>query len=479
MAVFRNFVRGVMAVALVSIAAAQTPLGSAPPVPDWGPWLQGEPLDLAKSPPACTVVAFYTPPRDSGVFVGDGDAYAELQRRCAARGLVVVAVVGDPSTPVDRWPGCRVVVDPGLATTTAWFVDPREDELRQSAAVLVLDRVGKVAFHGGLECGAIDAVQAILDGKELTGFGTAASLRAAMLGNYDDLEADGRETAQRVAATVPHDGYAWALAYLLTAVKVGDRQGAQVLAGRAVNGLADEPRALAAFADLALRGDPGNQALLGHLREPLAAVAARLPRDPVIQLAFLRLLVQAGDGREVGKHAARIRKHVTASPGDCLDFAGILTTDREPAVHRDLAAQAVDRAQALGADPRLVTAVRYAVARFCANDAEAGKRLLDAYVAAKEGGATLNSDCWYLMTEVRTMGRFTPFALGLAERMLADREAMDAAEHDTAAMAMFLAGRVAEAVELQELAMHLGGTGNPRYEARLQRYRAASAAPVR
>lgn len=478
MAVMMRILAGFAAAMLfaVAVAVAQVPIGAVPPPPKWQAWLQGQPIELIDGKrPACTLFAFYTPPRAPGLFAAEGDYLAELQQRFAARGLVVVAVVAEQQpAPLERWPQCRVVVDAELATTVAWFAD-----LEDTARVMLLDRTGKVAFQGALESGLVDAVECVLAGKELAGFGFAAMQRAEQLVNYQDATTASIAGVEQALGYVPHDGVLFGFLYLLHAVKAEDVPAAKAVVQRGIAALAGEARPLAAFADLVMRGDPGRVDLLAELRAPLQAAAKRASHDPAVQLAMLRLLVQVGDGREAGRQAMRMRKVAMGTVDDCLDFASVLTLDREPLVHRDLAMLAVQQAEALGGTGRFVTAARYAVARRCANDADGARRLLDEYVAVKVDGSTLNNDCWYLMTEVPTMGRFGVFAAGLAELMLADREAMDAAEFDTAALAMFQNGRAAEAVELQETALLRDANGNPEYARRLARYRTAAASPVR
>mgnify|MGYP000571783451 FL=1 len=60
----------------------------------------------------------------------------------------------------------------------------------------------------------------------------------------------------------------------------------------------------------------------------------------------------------------------------------------------------------------------------------------------------------------------------MQQRMLEKQSSMDYFEFDTAALAMFLVGRVADAVELQELAIEKGGKGSTEYEERLASYKA-------
>ena len=66
----------------------------------------------------------------------------------------------------------------------------------------------------------------------------------------------------------------------------------------------------------------------------------------------------------------------------------------------------------------------------------------------------------------------------LVERMLEQRGSMDYFEFDTAALAMFLVGRVPDAVSLQQEAIKKGGGNSAEYLERLSRYKAQlSAAP--
>jgi hypothetical protein len=75
---------------------------------------------------------------------------------------------------------------------------------------------------------------------------------------------------------------------------------------------------------------------------------------------------------------------------------------------------------------------------------------------------------------VQTLGRADALALAICERMLEHKENLDSFEYDTVALAMFLNGRVQEAVELQKTALEKGGGSDPdAYRERLRRYEAA------
>lgn len=465
--------RGIVGSLLSLVAAAQANPGSKVPAPDWQAWLQGEPLVVGtEAAPACTVFSFHTKAKDAAMFAADGDYLADLQKRFGERGLAVVAVVADAKPAgMERWPGCRIVADRDLATTTAWFTDGE-----WPWNVVAVDRSGDVVFLGSAEAGLVDAIDAALAGRDvLAGERNAFALRQDLPLSFDDATAAVVEPLTEIVAHAPRDGLALGLLYLAQSTKANDAEAAGKVLKQAIASLANEARPLAAFTDLALRGDPRRPGLAATLKPAMHPAAAAAPNDVLVQLAFLRTLVATGDAREVGRQAMRMRRSVTATAASCLEFATILTTDQNAPVHRDLATMALDRAQALGAEPRLLAAARYGVAVRCAADTDAGKRLLEDYLKDTGMRVAINNDCWYFMTQLGTMGRYDVFAAGLAERMLEQKEAMDYFEFDTAALAMFLVGRTAEAVSLQELAIEKGGKSNPEYSERLQRYKAALA----
>jgi hypothetical protein len=425
--------------------------------------------------PKCTVLAFYTVAKHLARLPQEGEYFAALQQRWLSRGAVVVAVVGDASASRQAWVGCRVAHDDKLAVTLPWFALDSD-----SPHVVVLDQQGRAQFQGTPESGLVDAVESVLAGRErVEEERAAAALRSDLVAGFDNTTAAVVEPLEQLVAHAPHDGLARGLLYLVLATKKNDPAAAQKFLRESLTVLATEVRPLAAFADLALRGDPRRPGLAVAVRDALKPAAATTSADTFVQLAWLRALVLAGDEREVGRQSMKLKKLVTATAADCLEFASILAQAGNAPVHRDLLTLALDKAAATGADPRQLTAARYAVAARCANDVETQKRLLDEYLKENQIRASLNNDCWYLMTELATMGRYDTFAAGLAERMLEQKDGMDYFEFDTAALAMFLCGRFAEAVELQQTAIEKGGKGNPDYLERLDRYKAAGVASPR
>ena len=474
----RSHVRSLFALLLpCAAAAAQCLPGTQVAAPEWGTWYLGEPVVIGGEPaPACTVFAFCT--RRPAAFEEEADYLRGLQQRFGERGLVTVAVVAE--RPEDRaaveatWAGCRVVVDPDGATSSAWL---GRDHVPWN--VVALDRRGVVTFVGSSAEGLVDAVERTVAGEpRLDAARIAFSLRGELRVAFADLDADvAARQLDQLIGLVPHDGVAHGLRYVTEVQKRLSPQGARERLLAAVAALNGEARPLAAFADLALRCDPRGDGLAQELLAPLSAAAKAVPGDVFVRLTHLRVLVLAGQGREIGRAAMRMQKLVLRSPEACLDFASILTGDKDAVVHRDLAQRVLERAEQLGAPPRLVTAARYGAVLRCQEDPEQAGRVLDAYLAAT-GDGNLNNDCWYLMTELPTMGRYDWFAHALAERMLQNREAMQGHEFDTAALAKFLVGEVEEAVALQEKAIAMGGASAD-YRQRLERYRAAAAAPPR
>jgi len=463
-----------MVLAAALPATAQVGLGGAVSAPHWQKWLQGDAVEVTGS--ACTVWGFYS--QLPHLLAADGDYLAYLQKRYAARGVRVVAAVKDEAAAgLDRWSGCAAVVDDAARTEMAWA----NVNAQSRTNIVVLDAAGKLAFVGRPGAGLVDAIEHVLAGEDdPVAAARARGTRLLLPGMFDD--ATGKDTVAKLRPLVrfaPRDGLLNGLLYLTLRTKSNDADGAQQHLAAAVKQLAEEPRPLAVFADLVLRGDARRASVVATLRPPLKNAAALAKHDPVVQLAYLRVLIMAGDGRESGRQAMRIRKRVTNTAAGCLDYAMLLARDENPQIHADLATLTLNKAEKLSADPRLLAAARYIVALRCAQDEPAAKKVMTVYLKDQDMRVGLNNDSWYFMTQLPTMGRFDWFAVGLVERMLEERDAMDYFEFDTAALAMFLVGRVADAVELQEEALKKGATVPAEYEERLARYKAHLAAAPR
>jgi GNAT superfamily N-acetyltransferase len=454
------------ALALAATLGAQMAAGGSVTRPAWRV-LAGE------LRPAALATAYVSCSRgiDVGRFAAEAPCLSRLRRRFVTMDVVVLAP--DAGGDAKAWPECVIVLDGDAAVAQAWFGD-------ESARVLLVDARGKVVFRGAPEAGLVDAMEAVAEGRDVTPFAGLPATREQVLDNLHDAAPDFLLRAlDRGLATAPRDGTLLGLAYVVEALRHQDRGAATAILDTAVVRLVDEPRPLAAFADLVLRADPRGPGVGAALLAPLGRAAELTPEDPFVRLALLRALVVAGDPRAVPREAARMQRHALLTPTAALDFAAVLTGDRQPLIHRDRALMAVERAEALGAEPRLLAAVRYGVLLRCAEDREARLKLLDDYLFDQDVRAGINNDCWHLLTDLRTVGRCDWFAAALADRMLEQREAMEAYEFDTAALAMFATGRIAEAVDLQATAVRMAGGDHPGYAERLERYRASLPAAPR
>lgn len=436
----------------------------------WRKWVRGAPIEVgSETAPVCTVWAFYS--QLPHLLQADADYLSQLQDRYRERGVRIVASVQDEQQPgIRRWLTCSVVVDDDVRTERSWLTVNRE--FRQNVMVQAKD--GTVTFIGRPGAGLADAIEHVLDGQfDLVAAARAAGTRVQLPDGFDDAVGPATVAAlQPMVAAAPRDGLLSGLLYLTLATKSNDQAAAKQWLLQATKQLSDDARPLAVFADLVLRGDSRRASVLQALREPLAKAAKLTKTDPVVQLAYLRALILSGDGREAGRQAMRSRKLVMQTAEGCLDYAMLLARDENPQIHGDLATQALDQAEQLGADPRLLAAGRYIVALRCKDDEKAAKGVLTVYLKDQGLRIGINNDSWYLMTQLPTMGRYDWFAVGLVERMLEERDAMEYFEFDTAALAMFLVGRIADAVELQELAIEKGGKGMAEYQERLARYKA-------
>jgi hypothetical protein len=449
-----------------SLAVAQLAPGSRVADPGLSRWLAGEPVPRADQ--AAPVATLYHFAANAVALAAAAGELTALQQRHAAQGLVTVVVVRVADAAVEVPLGCRAAVDDAGRARTALGLEPADE-------VALVDRAGRLGFRGELGLGVADAVEQVLGGTlDFAATHGVMLLRRELPVSFDDaVAAPLRQSLQRALGQAPRDGLLHGLAYLTESTKAGDPAAAAVVLAAALGRLQAEPRALARCADLALRGDPRASATVQQLLPALRAAAGVATADPVVQLALLRALVLAGEERETGRQAMRLCKLATTTAATSLDFASLLAMAPGAPAYLDLAQAAVAQAAAHGAERRLLLAARYGIALRCAEDRAAAAAVLDEFAADDPSRAMLNNAAWYLMTELPTLGRYDAFAAGLAERMLQQREAMEAFEFDTAALAMFQVGRCAEAVALQETAVQRAGPGSDHYSERLRRYRAA------
>jgi hypothetical protein len=395
--------------------------------------------------------------------LAEAPAGVALAARFGPRGVAFVAVVDGPevSSPAGF---DRVVAVAGT--------DPVGIGRDPQAFVVVSGRDGLVRFVGEPAAGLADALDAEFAGAvDLAAARAAHDCRRRLGRTLSDLRPSAVAPLHALLAHAPRDGVARGLLYLVAAVGCRDEALAQRVADAALASLAEEPRALAAFLDLAMRGEVRKETLAQRLLPAARRVAAAAPRDRFVQLAALRVLVHARDGRTVGRTAIHVRRLARDDAAACVELAGILAEGPDAPVHADLAAIALAEATSLGAEPRALAAARFAALSRGAADDAAAARTLDGYLAQRDPAVSCNNDCWRLLTDLRTMGRATALAAGLADRMAARDGGLDFFECDTAGLAMFFAGRAREAEAYAEAAVARAGAAGADYADRLRWYR--------
>ncbi|MEQ1632156.1 MAG: hypothetical protein ABL997_07265 [Planctomycetota bacterium] len=416
--------------------------------------------------PTFAVVGFYANAAEAAV---DGAWLLELQRRHEAVALRCAAVTAEE------------LAEPLPKALSGLLVRADERGALRSKSIGLGERGPIAIFCRGEQVAVIDPAHGV--------FATVAAVVAGTFDAAGTARSDGAWQELRheladlsgAAATAalelrirerPTCGDARGVLFAAQRQKLADRTAAAATAKAAVAALANEPRALAAFVSLSLRSCGRDVEFATTLLEPLAAAASAQPSDLRLQLARLRALVAAGEGREVGRLAHQLARGTEYVPALALEFVEILTGDPTPEVHKDLAARVMGIAAERGADPRTLSAVRFLHALRCEGDPQRAREVAVEALEREPGRVSINNEAWRWLTDVETAGRFDAFALALVERMLEQKAALEFFECDTAAMAMFRNGRVREAIELQQLAIDRGGA-QPIYLERLQGYQQA------
>jgi hypothetical protein len=335
---------------------------------------------------------------------------------------------------------------------------------------------GMRAPHRAAVDGAADLLAAAADGEHLALVqGALQQLESLLIGVGDG--SDIRAEAARLPALLSHSGRAYALPVLVEWWGTGDLDAARRQFDAGLEALATQPWALAVFADLVLRGDRSDPSFARELALALTPVATAAPDNPFVQLVQLRALLRAGQDKLAGRMLSAVGKLCAGDARHQVLYAETLMEANEPAPYRVLAEHALDAAAAAGFDPRWIAAARHKVlVRSGAPAAECEKFLADFRAAARIDRGQLNTDAWYMMVRPDTMGRFDSYALGQCEemqRVLGD--GIDYHSKDTVALALYLNGRVPQAVELQTAALAASGN-DARYAGRLARYQNTLAA---
>lgn len=437
--------------------------------------LRGQLPDFgAETAPAATLVAFYTGPARQRL-PGELQQLRAFERQWPAGSLATVLVVDaeGPELPAElgSW---AVLAEENLRAVGAFGVAVESPD-----RFAVLDRAGRRWYQGGLAAGVHDAIAAVVAGTIKAGpLVKLMQQRQQVVATFGEvLPANGEAAAAWLTRSQPHDGEMWGARYAFAAA-LPDPQPRRAVRGEALQALAGTVRPLAAFVDFAVRALPREVAAARELVAALQPVAQQADRDPVVALALLRALLAADVPKELGRHLVRVPKLLGGDPELQLELAAMLASVADAPRHRAVAEQALQRAVAAGAEPMLLPPVRYMVLRWCIEDATAARTELEQFLRlgreeeqAELAAFGLNNACWYTLTEWSTYGRRDRYALGIAERMLEQRDQLAANEFDTVALAWFRVGDAAQAVELQEKAIAMGGAGAT-YRARLERFRA-------
>lgn len=426
-------------------------------------------------------------PHDRGAFLDHVPYLTELQRRFAEGGVAVAVVMPaaaakhvaarTPSFTVASLAGAapqegQVANGQGVEWTGELNPDVSVPLAVPGAMAMLCKGDGEAPLMNwyGLD-GPVDLMQACVDGKfeDLVVQPMEDTVQGLLANVIDSGQLAGE--VEKCVAAWPRSGRVRAMAVLFHWWSRGDLEAAHKAFEEGVKALAGEGVPLIHFADLVLRGDrqdPRPAKTLAVLLGPLAAAA---PDGVFTQLVYLRALLRAGQDRIAGRMAAMLPKHLEGRPSDQLVFAETLMEANTPAVFRDLAEKAIEAAQ--GIDARWLCAVRHKVLVRC-GDLEAAEKLMVEH-RARGNQANLNNDAWYMMVRPESLGRFDTMALAQCEELQRQQgPGLSNGNKDTVALALFLNGKVEQAVELQTIAT-AGSGQNPSYVGRLTRFQAVLA----
>ena len=254
----------------------------------------------------------------------------------------------------------------------------------------------------------------------------------------------------------------------------GDLEAARKAVDDGIRTLSLEPVPMAIFADLVLRGDRQDVEVARRVAMAMAPVAAGARDGAFTQLVHLRALLQAGQDRLAGRTAATLPKKIGNDAFLNLTFCETLMEATTPQAFRDLAMQALQRAEQNGGDRKWLYGARHKLQKRCGDD-EAAAATMIGYRKKRVSADTLNNDAWYLIVRPESMGRFDTLALAQCQEMeRLEGDGMDFGNKDTVALAYFVNGHLDKAIEMQSEASKASGN-NPVYVGRLTRYKASKA----
>ena len=393
---------------------------------------------------------------NAAMLEGQRGCVEDLQKRFGEKGARIAVVLPreDARALAAKKPPFAVgALDETMLTGTCWFA------------------VGANTPSFAAVDGAADLLAAAADGKDTGPLQAMLVQLESLLANVAD-GGDFRALAAQTVAHLPHCGRARATAVLVEWWCTGDLDAARTQFDEGMKALATEPWALAVFADLVLRGDHNDPSFARELAMALTPVAASAPDNPFVQLTQLRALLRAGQDKLAGRMLSATGKLCAGDARNQVLYAETLMEGNEPAPYRALAERALDAAAAAGGDPRWIAAARHKVlVRSGAPAEDCDKLMADFRSATGIDGGQLNNDAWYMMVRPETMGRFDSYALAQCEEMKRQEgDSMSYGNKDTLALALFLNGKVQEAVELETAAM-AAANNDPQYVGRLTRFK--------
>ncbi|MCA8952260.1 MAG: hypothetical protein KDE27_22305 [Planctomycetes bacterium] len=256
------------------------------------------------------------------------------------------------------------------------------------------------------------------------------------------------EFADRWIAAHPRSHVGHGLKYLAW-VEIGrNRSEANDTVSAAVKALEQTPEELGLFFNRGVFA----HADVGEYQTALMNLVPMLPAGREVaplRSAHIRALLGCGKGKEAAASNRNLVAEFRNDPAALLDFAKAICESEHGAPMADIARAAiaavrsVETVDALELD-MLEYLILYRFDREFRRARELGQK-----IAARRRGMSLNNWVWQLMVRRATEGRYEPLALVCAEVMLAD-DGLSPEGRDTASLALFLNGRLDDAIREQE-----------------------------
>lgn len=448
--------RGRAAIAAVALLTAVTPgqqdVQFVPPrlSLEAAEWLRGPPIE------AIDRWRLLLPTRAHSETMWNAAAFlAELQRRYRDKGLRVALLV---SGPLD---------EPTLARLDAGVAVARQAQQAHWDRAHLIDGE-RVVWSGPLSSGITTWIETALAGKAIPAeVFEAQNLQLEMLGEIEDHELDALEQMAKVlldSNPVNPDG--WSLRLIAAVERQADFAKARQITADALAKLGRDSAALGRFAEKLLRTIQDDRAILEQLLMALLSVAPAEPNALPLQFEYLRVLSALGRKRDAELLAARLHGLVQERPAARGEFAAALAFGALAERFADIARPTIDDALRQSPQDPLLRMIRYNVLARCCKDAEAARAQADRLIGS---ASSINDEAWYMMTREPGRGRFNHLAMAFCDKLIADGN-LSAAEMDTIGLALFLDGRVGDAITMQERAVASSGE-QANYVRRLARFR--------